>query len=300
MKNIKAFSTKTHKTLKCPYCGTVSYADFLFYERNYYRCQSCSLIFAELKRENEIDIGFYRDCYFDACSRDQLSEQRREIYGQILSLLEKFGKPGSLLDVGCGCGFFLKEAKIYGWQVTGIDPSRKSIDYARSLIGEAALCGTMDDIPADHRFDAISMINVLDHMTDFRQQLQKIHNLILPGGILYLRFPNGLFHSSLMCLLRKLSAERFITDFLIFHEYVFTPKTIRRCLDDVGFIEIQVLNSPLTGGHIMIGGRALSMFIRKKLGRFTWFMFKIPEILSGGRWVWGPSLQIIARKGKGG
>lgn len=300
MKNILESSSRVDETRKCPYCRTVSYAVFPFYKRNYYRCPSCSLIFAEQKGERKTDIGFYRERYFDACSRDQMSEQRQEIYGHILTLLEKFQKPGSLLDVGCGCGYFLKEAKRHGWQVTGVDPSRKSIDYARSLIGESVLCGTTDDIPADNRFDAISLINVLDHVTDFRQQLQNIHDLLVPQGILYLRFPNGLFHSSVMHLLYKLSVKRFIASFLIFHEYAFTPKTIRRFLEDLGFIEIHILNSPLAGGDIKIGGRTLSRLIGKILGCSTWAMFKIPEIISGGRWVWGPSLQVVARKSTGG
>jgi 2-polyprenyl-3-methyl-5-hydroxy-6-metoxy-1,4-benzoquinol methylase len=283
----------------CPYCLSISFLDFPFSGRSYYRCPSCSLIFAKQREDSKTVIAYYRDRYFDAGAQDQMSEQRKKIYGHILTVLEKFQKTGSLLDVGCGCGFFLKEAKARGWQVMGVDPSRKSIDYARSLIGEAALCGTIDDIPTDRRFDVIALVNVLDHMVDFRQQLEKIYFLLARDGILYLRFPNGLFHSSVMRLFRILSAERFITSFLIFHEYPFTPKAIKRCLNDIGFIDIRVLNAPLTGGHLSIGGRTFSGFLRKSVSRLIWAMFKFLEVLSGGRWVWGPSLQIIARKGTG-
>jgi 2-polyprenyl-3-methyl-5-hydroxy-6-metoxy-1,4-benzoquinol methylase len=297
--NDMTVSSAVDEALNCPYCLSVSFADFTFSGRSYCRCPSCSLIFAEQGEDNKTVIAYYRDRYFDAGAQDQISEQRQEIFCYILTVLAKFQKPGSLLDVGCGCGFFLNEAKARGWQVMGVDPSRKSIDYARSLIGEAALCGTIDDIPADRRFDVIALVNVLDHMVDFRQQLKKIYSLLAPDGILYLRFPNGLFHSSVMRLFRILSAERFINSFLIFHEYAFTPKVIRRCLHDMGFIDIRVLNAPLTGGHLAIGGGTLSRLIRNILKRLTWAMFKFLEVFSMGRWAWGPSLQIIARRGTG-
>jgi 2-polyprenyl-3-methyl-5-hydroxy-6-metoxy-1,4-benzoquinol methylase len=283
----------------CPYCLSVSFVNFPFSGRSYYRCPSCSLIFAEQRADSKTVIAYYRDRYFDASAQDQMFEQRKKIYGHILTVLEKFQKPGLLLDVGCGCGFFLKEAKARGWQVMGVDPSRKSIDYARSLIGEAALCGTIDDIPADRRFDVIALVNVLDHMVDFRQQLNKIYSLLAPHGMLYLRFPNGLFHSSVMRFFQILSAERFITSFLIFHEYAFTPKTIKRFLCDLRYTDIQVFNAPLTGGHFEIGGQIFSSLSRKILVNLTSSIFKFLEMISGSRWAWGPSLQIVARKGAG-
>ena len=292
-------SSTANEAPHCPHCLSISFLDFPFSGRSYYRCPSCSLIFAEQAEDSKTVIAYYRDRYFDASAQDQMSEQRKKIYGHILTVLEKFQKPGSLLDVGCGCGFFLKEAKARGWQGTGVDPSRRSIDYARSLIGEAALCGTIDDIPADRRFDVIALVNVLDHMVDFRQQLKKIYFLLAPDGILYLRFPNGLFHSSVMRFFRILSAERFITSFLIFHEYAFTPKAIRRSLHDMGFIDIHVLNAPLTGGQFAIGGPIFSGLGRKILVNLTSSIFKFLEMISKGRWAWGPSLQIIARKGTG-
>jgi len=202
--------------------------------------------------------------------------------------------------LGCGCGFFLKEAKERGWQVSGVDPSKKSIAYARSLIGDNVVCGTLDDIPTDRRFDAITLINVLDHMVDACGQLQKVKDLLAPEGILYLRFPNGSFHSFVMHLSLTLSAQQFMKPFLIFHEYTITPQAIRRCLGDMGFADIRVFNAHLTGGNFCPAGWTFAKLTKKILSTLTWGFFKSLEKLSGGRWLWGPSLQVIARKGTGG
>jgi SAM-dependent methyltransferase len=283
----------------CPHCRTVSDTDFIIYGRTYYHCPSCDLIFAKQITDNKAAIAHYRDDYFDACARDQMSEQRKHIYRQALAFLGKFQKPGSLLDIGCGCGFFLKEAKDHGWQVLGVDPSRKSIEYSRSLIGDAAICGTLDDIPVDRQFDAIVLINVLDHIIDAFRQLTIIHRFLTPGGTLYMRFPNGVFHTFLIRLLRRFPVVEFMKSFLILHEYAFTPSIIKRCLNDLGCTDIRVLNAPLTGGQFEIGGRTFSGLIRKIMSRLTWAMFKFLEVFSGGRWVWGPSLQVVAKKRTG-
>ena len=285
--------------INCPHCQAVSDFDFPFCGRTYYRCPSCDLIFASQKVDIKATIAYYRDLYFDNEAEDQISGRRTNIYRQIIDIMEDYKNPGSLLDVGCGCGFFLKEARERGWQVLGVDPSRKSIDHARSLIGDAVVCGTLDDVPADRRLDAIALINVLDHMVDACRQLQKIQNLLAPNGILYLRFPNGSFHSFVMRISRMLSAERFVDSFLIFHEYAFTPKAIKCCLGEMGYTDIRVLNAPLTGGNFYIVGRTFTDFTRKLMGNLTWAIFKFMEKLSGQRWVWGPSLQVIARKGTG-
>ena len=49
-----------------------------------------------------------------------------------MKIFEKIiGKKGSILDIGCGPGFFLNEAKKRGWKVAGIDPSPKAIKYIK-------------------------------------------------------------------------------------------------------------------------------------------------------------------------
>jgi SAM-dependent methyltransferase len=283
--------------IDCQYCRSVSSYCFSFCNRNYYHCPSCDLIFAKRNEEvNKTIIDYYQNCYFDNEAEDQMSGQRTNLYRHILDVLDDYKQPGSLLDLGCGCGFFLKEARERDWQVLGIDPSRKSIEYAKSLIGDAVICGTLDD----RRFDAIALINVLDHMVDPFRQLQKVRDLLAPDGVIYLRFPNGSFHSFVMRLFKVLPARQFINSILIFHEYALTPKAIRQCLGDMGYADIRVQNVYLTGGNFYSSDGTFTALVRNILRSLVWGFFKFLEKLSRGRWVWGPSLQVIARKGAGG
>lgn len=281
----------------CSYCGAVSSFDFNFHSRTYYHCPSCDLIFVGRKEDIKSVIAYYRDRYFDDQTGDQMSGQRTNIYRHIFDVLDGYKKPGSLLDLGCGCGFFLKEAVERGWKVSGVDPSEKSIAYARSVVGDTVICGTLDNVSTDRKFDAITLINVLDHMTDAFRQIQKVRELLVPDGILYLRFPNGLFHSFMTRISMKLSAVRFINRFLIFHEYAFTPQAIRRCLEDMGFVDIRVFNAHLTGGNFFSSDSSFKRLIKNILRCMTRSFFRSLEKLSGGRLIWGPSLEVIARKG---
>ena len=295
---MKSFSTE-NKKIHCPYCQAVSAFYFPYHSRTYYHCKTCGLIFAKSNKDLEAAMAYYQDFYFDDYTEDQISGSRANIFNHILEFLDGYKNSGTLLDLGCGCGFFLKEAKARGWKVLGVDPSRKSIAYARSLIGgDVAVCGTLDDVSPHRLFDVITLINVLDHMVDACLQLQKAKAALAPEGLLYLRFPNGSFHSFLMRFSLMFSSKQFMSPFLIFHEYAITQKAIRRCLEDLGFIDIQVANSYLTGSNFCYKDWAFSKLTMKFVSSLIWGFVQVLEKLSGGRWLWGPSLQVVARNNK--
>jgi len=284
------------KMLPCPHCRMDSLFYFSFYSRNYYHCRSCDLIFLHQQKKRTDVISYYRERYFDDHNSDQTSGKRTTVYHHVLNVLARHKEPGTLLDVGCGCGYFLKEARKCGWNVAGIDPSERSIDMAKTLVGDAAICGTLDDLPDDRQFDAITLINVLDHMVDWNHQFKRIKKLLRPGGILYLRFPNGAFYTFILQLSRKLSANQFMNDFLVFHEYAVTPRAIRHYLTNMWFTNIEVHNTRLAGDYVDTGKRSVAKFAHHALNVLIWITFKSLELISGGRWVWGPSIRVIAKK----
>lgn len=100
-------------------------------------------------------------------------------------------RPGqTLLDVGCGNGDFLLQARDAGWTVRGIDPDPKAVQAARRR-GLDACEGSVDtlaDMP--DRFDAITLSHVLEHVHDPVRTLADIHRLLRPGGHVYIDTPN--------------------------------------------------------------------------------------------------------------
>jgi SAM-dependent methyltransferase len=96
-----------------------------------------------------------------------------------------------LLDIGSGPGFFLKTAKVRGWQALGIEPSRQAARHARSLGLEVAEgFFNAETAPGLGRFDAIQLNNVLEHVPDPAALLIEARELLEPNGVLCVNVPN--------------------------------------------------------------------------------------------------------------
>jgi len=87
--------------------------------------------------------------------------------------------PGAtLLDVGCGTGYFTRRFAHYaGLRVTGLDPERDWLDYARAHGGpnEVYIAGDARELPfPDASFDFVTSITALCFIQDQRRALQEI------------------------------------------------------------------------------------------------------------------------------
>ena len=100
------------------------------------------------------------------------------------------GRPGRLLDVGCGNGAFLQMAQAAGWSVQGIDFDPLAVAEARRQ-GLAVDLGGVDQLAAQAQtYDWITCSHVLEHVHEPHQLLQSLHRLLRPGGTLWLQTPN--------------------------------------------------------------------------------------------------------------
>lgn len=105
----------------------------------------------------------------------------------------------TLLDVGCGTGYFTRRfAQNAGLRVTGLDPDRDSLDFARAhgRPNDVYIAGDARELPfPDASFDFVSSITALCFIQDQRQALQEIVRVTRK------RFVLGLLnrHSVLYC-----------------------------------------------------------------------------------------------------
>ena len=100
-------------------------------------------------------------------------------------------KPGQrLLDFGCGNGEFLLFAQSIGWQVLGIDADAEAVTTARSRELPVRQGGVEALEEGLGRFDGIALAHVIEHVHDPVELLRRCHNLLAPGGWLWLETPN--------------------------------------------------------------------------------------------------------------
>jgi len=100
---------------------------------------------------------------------------------------------GSLLDVGSGYGFFLKEVQSAGWRAIGIESSPREVRYSTDELHVEVLDSDVHTALAklpSSSFDAVTFWHVLEHVEQPRTVLEESKRLLRPGGLLVVNSPN--------------------------------------------------------------------------------------------------------------
>jgi len=95
------------------------------------------------------------------------------------------GKPGKLLDIGCGDGGFLLAARKRGWRVQGTEfnpqgARQRGLDVVTDL----------GEIPDTSVFDCITLWHSLEHLCDPVRTLRSIRSFLSPTGALLIAVPD--------------------------------------------------------------------------------------------------------------
>lgn len=99
--------------------------------------------------------------------------------------------PGQILDVGSGGGVLVQALRRRGLLATGLDSSRIAARMT-GLGGFPSVCAALPNIPfAAQSFAAITMLHILEHVTDPAACLSAARQLLQPGGRLFVQVPNA-------------------------------------------------------------------------------------------------------------
>ncbi|MCA1839405.1 MAG: class I SAM-dependent methyltransferase, partial [Actinobacteria bacterium] len=151
-----------------------------------------------------------------------------------LAKLEKFIQPpGDLLDVGGGIGTLTALAIERGWDATNLEPIDEAVDYAKQR-GIPTIKGGIEDVEPKQRFDAITMMHVLEHLPRSREALQKAGAVMRPGGHIMIEVP----HYNAMC--RRVKQSDWLGWWPGQHIYYWTTDTIADLVRRAGFEVLDV------------------------------------------------------------
>ncbi len=191
------------------------------------RCKQCELV-----RSNPIaDPALLADLYFRSeFTYGKQIEDLCTTYSRYLRRLERFGvSKGRLLEIGCGNGFFLSEARKQGYdEVRGVEPSSDAIAKAAVSEREYIICDIMhSNVFPSASFDAICLFQVFDHISDPCATLNACTDILRPGGLILF------VHHNISALSARILGQLSpIID--IEHTFLYNPKTLARLCEECG------------------------------------------------------------------
>lgn len=274
---------------ECPSCRSTDLENLI---GDWQRCRQCRLGFRPVRYAPDNVAQSEEDR--EAVWRDSQTRNNLNAIDRVTAML---GKPGKLLDIGCGHGYFMKLAITRGWNVEGIEISEPSLRQARDKY-----CLTVHDRPlgmlglAPSSFDAVTLMGVIDLVPDPLKELKDVAAVLKPGGVVCLRVNNFDFHYPAFrlgqtSLFRALKVQPGVV-----HRYGINSRALRALLENAGFTDIEIVNfRPTEGDPYGTGGTMGAIFVSvvKKLLFIFW---QAAAIVSGGRLIWSSSMLACARK----
>lgn len=150
------------------------------------------------------------------------------------------------LDVGCGGGFSCEFMAKRGVIVSGIDQSAKCIEKAQDHARSTELKidyqhGFAEKMPyLSNTFDVVICVDVLEHVTDYKQVILEIHRILKPNGTFFFDTINRNFKSKLVMIWVMENILREIQRGIHDWEKFIKPEELTDLVQKNGFTDVEI------------------------------------------------------------
>ncbi len=233
-----------------------------------WQCPACEVMYASPRFTEQALLAIYEtpDFFpaadlkkFDNFSRARWRESGDETY-VVSSLkaanIKRYLAPGDrILDVGCGIGLFVLEGCHQGFRAEGVEPSRMLADIAKTRIGIEVNNLLIEDFRPGYRFQAVGLLDVLEHVYDPLRILRRCFELTEEGGYIFVSVPNfaGLSDRFQTLLHRLRLRNREFKHFgFPWHIYSYNRRSLGMLLEKAGYTPL----SFETWSHNVRSGKA--------------------------------------------
>ncbi|HLP78743.1 MAG TPA: methyltransferase domain-containing protein [Candidatus Paceibacterota bacterium] len=279
------------ETIACPFCQS-RHAEQVRRSADIVRCCDCETVYLRTRAKKEVMERLYQT-YADDGSHmalpktfedaDRAGLKRDYFLKEIL----QFTKPeGKLLDVGCGWGAFLLNGRQHGFDVSGLEITRKAAGYAnQSLQIPVKTTQFLETDYAPDSHNVVTMLHVFEHLPYPKQALEKVFQILKPGGMFCGIVPNF----SSFC--SQALGERWYWLDPNYHYVHYTPATLRKHLENAGFVVERIYTE--TGDY---GGEPIRKLLEPNdptVNDPSVFNTRLKQIENDGR---GEEIRFFARK----
>ena len=193
----------------CPYCSSRRITQSFYLNGFCHKtCSECETLYVSPRLTDACIEALYSDDYYNEMyTRSMLPvfEKRKKLIGRrkFSQAVSYWGRrvQGRILDIGAGVGEVADVFREEGWITHAIEMNRVAVEWLRGRGHEEVFHGRLDDYATVRKFDIIMAWGVIEHVIDPRAFLQRVHELLAPGGLFVSEVPHG------QCLLVDMSRK---------------------------------------------------------------------------------------------
>jgi len=282
--------------MKCKCCGSGQHTHQTIRTSDYTICTCCGFMCTATSEKAQL-VHHYRD----RDPHERVAAAKGAFFKTALDYLsDRVHDPRrSILDIGCGYGYFLEHAAEREWVPYGVELVEDAVAGARERVGTDQIYHGSLRAAAypSEMFHALTVWDVLVHMDDPLAELKECYRILKPDGRIGIRVRNVVFQRKVYSAYRLAYPVAWMVGMkapYVFHSQCFTPKSLQCLLDHAGFHRVQILNSPLSEGdpYAYTSFSWLTASAKICVDAMAGTLYA----MSGGRWVFGPSLLVWAAK----
>lgn len=282
------------ETSACPSCGAAQ-GEIIFREQcedveiAIVVCAECGMGYSNPRPTEAFKLRRYQEwagqlrpwkaeAHYD--HRQQL--RHFHLYRRVMELVQGRVPKGRLLDVGCAGGLFLIFAGVYAsadnaginsaYEVEGVgfDPNEVQLSHQISGAPVRSLA-ELRQVSAGF-YDAITVLNVLEHVNQPLDLLCQLRRVLQPSGTLVIVVPNNfLAFWKLHCGISHQTS--FAASEHINH---FSKVSLKRLVRDAGFDHVQFLPALASGTYGSMARIPASQLLKHG-------MYRLADVLTDGR-----------------
>ncbi|MBF0275203.1 MAG: class I SAM-dependent methyltransferase [Nitrospinae bacterium] len=240
--------------IHCILCGSTNIFNLPDYTKTgLLQCRECGFTFCKkIPTEKEL-----RENYRGYDRKRKISPITIGRYHEWLDMFEGYRKNNRILEVGCGSGHFLYEAKNRGWDVLGIEFDEDAVSLCKDK-GIDAFQGTLSQLEkTQNKFDVIVCVEVIEHLMNLQADFTKIGELARGDGALFITTPN--FNS----ITRVVLKENWECIAYPEHLNYFTQRTLTNFLKTNGFGILEMTSTGISPTRLK------QFFFKQKVNRQT-------------------------------